>query len=85
MTAITIFPTENAQMKYYFMSLSTGRWLNRQHLTHIPLLQDLISRVHRMVWCNLSRFDVRECNRCTLLDGTNEDDDDYSTYNKTDG
>ena len=38
-----------------------------------------------MVWRNPNDIDVQDRDGRTFLGGTNEDDDDDSTYNKTDG
>jgi hypothetical protein len=40
--AIALRPTGNAQGGYYFMSLATGRRLNRNHWTTLPMPQDVI-------------------------------------------
>jgi hypothetical protein len=39
-------PTRNAQGNYYFLSLSTGRIINRAHITKLPMPDDVIKRVH---------------------------------------
>ena len=44
--AIALRPTGNAQGGYYFMSLTTGRRLNRNHWMELPMPQDVINRVH---------------------------------------
>jgi hypothetical protein len=44
--AIALRPTGNAQGGYYFMSLTTGRRLNRTELTPLPMPQDVVNRVH---------------------------------------
>ena len=46
--ALALRPTGNAQGSYYFMSLSTGRVLNRLRGTALPMPDDVIDRVHRM-------------------------------------
>ena len=46
--ALALCPTGNAQGSYYFMSLSTGRVLNRLRGTPLPMPDDVIDRVHRM-------------------------------------
>ena len=40
--------------------------------------------MQRLSQCNPSVIDVWYCNRRPLLNGTNEEDDKYSTYNETD-
>lgn len=44
--AIALRPTGNAQGGFYFMSLTTGRRLSRNHWTMLPMPQDVIDRVH---------------------------------------
>ena len=46
--ALALRPTGNAQGSFYFMSLSTGRVLNRLRGTALPMPDDVINRVHRM-------------------------------------
>jgi hypothetical protein len=46
--AIALRPTGNAQGGYYFMSLTTGRRLNRNHWTELPMPQDVINCVHTL-------------------------------------
>ena len=46
--ALALRPTGNAQGSYYFMSLSTGRVLNRLRGTALPMPDDVTDRVHRM-------------------------------------
>jgi hypothetical protein len=44
--AIAMRPTGNSQGGYYFYSLATGRLLNRNHWTELPMPADVIQRVH---------------------------------------
>jgi len=46
--SIALRPTENAQGGYYFISLTTGRRLNRNHWTELPMPQDVINRIHTL-------------------------------------
>lgn len=46
--AIALRPTGNAQGGYYFMSLSTGRRLNRNNWTILPMPNEVIDRVHNL-------------------------------------
>ena len=46
--AIALRPTGNAQGGYYFFSLSTGRRLNRNNWTALPMPNEVIDRVHKM-------------------------------------
>jgi hypothetical protein len=44
--AIAMRPTGNSQGGYYFYSLTTGRLLNRNHWTILPMPAEVIQRVH---------------------------------------
>jgi hypothetical protein len=46
--AIALRPTGNEQGGYYFMSLTTGRVLNRNHWTALPMPGEVIDRVHAL-------------------------------------
>ena len=43
--AIALRPTGNAQGGFYFMSLESGRKLNRNHWTELPMPKEVIDRV----------------------------------------
>ena len=49
--ALALRPTGNAQGSFYFMSLSTGRVLNRIRGTALPMPDDVIDQVHWMAQC----------------------------------
>jgi hypothetical protein len=44
--AIALRPTGNDQGGFYFMSLTTGKVLNRNHWHELPMPQDVVKRVH---------------------------------------
>jgi hypothetical protein len=46
--AIALRPTGNDQGGYYFLSLSTGRRLNRNHWTALPMPAEVVDRVHTL-------------------------------------
>ena len=46
--AIALRPTGNEEGSYYFMSLETGRRLNRTHWTRLPMPEEVIQRVHQL-------------------------------------
>lgn len=79
--ALALRPTGNAQGGYYFFSLVTGRILNRNRWTEIPMPADVITRVHA-----LARRNPRSClfaDRHQLPFVLNDDfvdEDDDSTY-----
>jgi hypothetical protein len=82
--AIALRPTGNVQGGYYFFSLTTGRRLNRNNWTDLPMPQDVIDRVHTFA-CRSN------ANRALLFawrDGTpiadDDDDADDTEYNPSD-
>ena len=75
-------PTRNAQGAYFFMSLSTGRRLNQQSFTPLPIKQDVINGVRLLEHHNLRGLDIRDRDRRLFLvdeEGFRYDPDD-STY-----
>jgi hypothetical protein len=60
--AIALQPTGNAQGGHCFFSLTSGRVLNQNHWTTLPMPQDVIVRVHSMsgrhprAFCSWTRF-----------------------------
>jgi hypothetical protein len=46
--ALALRPTGNAQGTWYFLSLSTGRRLKRNHATKLPMPHEVVNCVHRM-------------------------------------
>ena len=57
--AIALRPTGNAQGAYFSMRLTTGRILNRQSFTPLPLPQDVINSIHRLVRRNPKGLDIQ--------------------------
>lgn len=46
--AIALRPNGNSQGGYYFLSLSTGRRIDRQNWTELPMPDDVIARIHAL-------------------------------------
>ena len=46
--AIALRPVGNGQGSFYFLSVTTGRVLNRQHATALPMPDEVIDKIHRM-------------------------------------
>ena len=86
--AIALWPTGNAQGGHYFYSLSTGRVLNWNRWTIIPMPADVIDRVHVMACRNAQFRGLEFTNRhniAILDEGDNEDaDDDDKDYDPAD-
>ena len=85
--AMALQPTGNAQGAYFFMSLTTGRRLNRQRFTSLPLPQDVINGVDRLASRNPKGFGIRDRDRRPFLEpedvtNTNEEDSAYAPSDK---
>jgi Reverse transcriptase (RNA-dependent DNA polymerase) len=78
---IALRPTGNDQGGYYFFSLATGRILNRNHWTELPMPADVIDRIHVMARRNPRgvKFSDRHL-MPYVLDPNFPDDDDDSTF-----
>ena len=46
--ALALRPVGNGQGSFYFLSIATGRVLNRLHATALPMPDDVIDKLHRM-------------------------------------
>ena len=84
---ISLRPTSNAQRVYLFMSPATGRRLNQQSFTPLPLPQDVINGVQLLACCNKRGLDIQDRYRRLFLgdeDGARDDPYDY-IYVPSDG
>jgi hypothetical protein len=72
--AIALRPTGNEQGGFYFMSLTTGRRLNRNHWHELPMPQDVIDRVHNLARKGYAARDLV----FQFCDGAPLDEDDES-------
>jgi hypothetical protein len=79
--AIALRPTANSQGGYYFMSLTTGRLLNRYNWHVLPMPQDVIDRVHVLARRQMSHQGLLFTNRLgEILDDNADDGSDDSSY-----
>ena len=72
-------PTGNDQGVYFFMSLSTGRRLNRKSFTPLPLPKDVINVVHLLARRNPRGLGIQDRYRRLFLgdeDGARDDPND---------
>lgn len=86
--AIALGPTGNSQGGHYFMSLKTGRRLNRTNWTELPMPAKVINRVHALACQSKAQKGLVFADRNgNITDGPvhddDEDDDDLS-YNPDD-
>ena len=50
--AIALHPTGNEQGGHYYMSLESGHCINHLRVTDLPMLNEVITQVHVLVWRN---------------------------------
>ena len=84
---IALRPTGNAQGGYYFMSLTTGCCLNRNHWTSLPMPQDVINRVHTLARRQGAAASLLFADHHGIApadDDPDYDDDDDSSYAPSD-
>jgi hypothetical protein len=83
--ALAMRPTGNAQGNWYFMSLSTGRILNRTHGTKLPMPDEVIERVHNLARRQKANPGLVFTNRADQItvDEYEEFDDDESQDDET--
>ena len=77
--AITLRSVGNGQGSFYFLSVTTGRVLNRLHATALPMPDDVIDKLHRMARQQKSNPGLIFADR-TLNPDEDDDDDDNETY-----
>jgi hypothetical protein len=92
--ALALRPTGNAQGNFYFLSLSSGRVINRTYATPLPMPDDVIDRVHQMarqqkanpgmLFADRRNVAVNEELNAEGNDFDSKSDDDDSDYNDDD-
>jgi hypothetical protein len=80
--AIALRPTGNDQGGYYFFSLNTGRVLNRNRWTMLPMPADVIDRVHAIARRSHNAQGLHFLDRTgnAVLDLDDDGDDDDEDY-----
>ena len=76
---IALRPVGNGQGSFYFLSVTTGRVLNRLHATALPMPDDVIDKLHRMARQQKSNPGLIFADR-NLNPDEDDDDDDDETY-----
>ena len=77
--AIALRPGGNGQGSFYFLSITTGRVLNRLHTTALPMPDDVINKLHRMARQQKSNPGLIFADR-NLNPEEYDDDDNDETY-----
>ena len=81
--ALALRPTGNKQGGWFYLSLSTGRKINRLHATVLPMPDHVIDRVHRMARRNKSGITFRNRNNDIIPDDNDNNSDNDSDYEPT--
>ena len=74
--ALALQPVGNGQGSFYFLSVATGRVLNRLHATALPMPDDIIDQIHRMARQQKNNPGLIFADRNLNPDEGEEDDDD---------
>ena len=82
--ALALRPVGNGQGSFYFLSITTGRVLNRLHATALPMPDDVIDKVHRMARQQKSNPGLVFADRNLNPDEYDDDEDDDETYHDSD-
>ena len=81
--ALALRPTGNTQGSYYLYSLSTGRVINRNKWTALPMPQEVITRVHNLARRSAANLALTFQDRHGDIipnDDDDEDDDEDEDY-----
>ena len=81
--AIALRPVGNGQGSFYFMSITTGRVLNRLHATALPMPDEVIDKIHRMARQQKTNPGLVFADRNLNPDDYDDDEDD-ETYHDAD-
>ena len=73
--ALALRPVGNGQGSFYFLSVATGRVLNRLHATALPMPDDIIDKIHRMARQQKNNPGLIFADRNLNADEDDEDDD----------
>ena len=76
--ALALRPVGNGQGSFYFLSVATGRVLNRLHATALPMPDDIIDKIHQMARQQKNNPGLIFADR--NLNTDEDDDDDDMTY-----
>ena len=98
--ALALCPVENGQGSFYFLSIATGRILNRLHAMALPMPDNVIDKIHRMARqqknnpglifadgnLNLDEYDDDDGNKTYYDNGDGEEEDEeVLSYNEVEG
>ena len=78
--ALALRPVWNERGSFYFLSIATGRVLNRLHATALPMPGDVIDKLHRMARQQKNNPGLVFADRNLNPDEYDEDEDDESYH-----
>ena len=81
--ALALRPVGNGQGSFYFLSIATGRVLNRLHTMALPMPDDVIDKLHRMARQQKNNLGLVFADR-NLNPDEYDDDEDDETYHDDD-
>ena len=84
--ALALRPVRNGQGSFYFLSVTTGRVLNRLQATALPMPDEVIDKIHRMARQQKNNPGLIFADRNLQQDEWDDDDDDEDdeTYHNDD-
>ena len=84
--ALALRPVGNGQGSFYFLSVTTGRVLNRLHATALPMPDEVIDKIHRITRQQKNNSGLIFAGRNLQQDEWDDDDDDEDdeTYHNDD-
>ena len=83
--AIALRPVGNGQGSFYFMSITTGRVLNRLHATALPMPDEVIDKIHRMARQQKTNPGLVFADRNLNPDDYDDDEDDETYHDEDNG
>ena len=78
--ALALRPVGNDQGSFYFLSITTGRVLNRLHATALPMPEDIIDKLHRMAQQQKNILGLVFADRNINPDEYDDDNDDEAYH-----
>ena len=81
---LALCPVGNGQVSFYFLSIATGRILNRLHATALPMPDCVIDKIHRMAQQQKNNPGLIFADHNLNPDEYDDDDDDETYYDNGD-
>ena len=81
--ALALRPVGNGQGSFYFLSIATGRVLNRLHAMALPMPDDVIDKLHRMARQQKNNPGLVFADQNLSPDEYDDNEDDETYHNDT--